>query len=324
MGWRFNKSISELLGVRLTMPPRVISTSVGVGPRRISNSSHGSATTARIPGTGLWYRRPLVVGRAVRSFLYLKGVPKNFQFVMAVSLVLGACGAPMIWNKPGATRDDFSSARYACMQQSQQRVSETSINALGGYSSSAVVTNEDLFGSCMNANGWYLTQQANLAPSAAVAQPAPWQRTQPPKPPEKTQADKLRESGQTYQVAMTTMCARPEYANLMTKTPCKLSDMTAAHLSNLRKISTGEASAMRQMLTEIESLNSKASSDIYLYGQARGTAMQTALDSRNKKNSDAARALIDGRISWGEFNTRRQQALEAFRSEMDRIANTVY
>ena len=52
--------------------------------------------------------------------------------------------------------------------------------------------------------------------------------------------------------------------------------------------------------------------------------MQTALDSRNKKNSDAARALIDGRISWGEFNTHRQQALEAFRSEMDRIANTVY
>jgi hypothetical protein len=230
----------------------------------------------------------------------------------------------MIWSKPGATRDDFSSVRYACMQQSQQRVSEASINALGGYSTSSVITNEDLFGSCMNASGWYLTQQANAAPSAPVAQSAPWQRAQPPKPLEKSQADKLRESGQTYQVAMSTMCARAEYANLMMKTPCKLSDMTAAHLSNLRKISAGETPAMHRMLMEIESLNSKASGDIYLYGQAKGTAMQAAFDSRNKKNSEAAHALIDGRISWGEFNTRRQQALEAFRAEMSRIATTAY
>jgi hypothetical protein len=261
---------------------------------------------------------------AVRSLSSLSNVRKKIPSVIASSLVLGACSVPMIWNKPGATRDDFSSARYVCMQQSQQRVSEASINALGGYSTSSVVTNDDLFSSCMNANGWYLTQQANAAPSAPVAQQAPWQRTQPPKPPEKSQADKLRESGQAYQSAMTTMCARPEYVNLMTRTPCKLSDMTAAHLSNVRKISASEASAMRQMLTEIESLNSKASSDIYLYGQAKGTAMQTAFDSRNKKNSDAARTLIDGRISWGEFNARRQQALEAFRSEMGRIANTTY
>ena len=261
---------------------------------------------------------------AQRSLLRLWSEVKKIPIVLVSGLVLGACGAPMIWSKPGATRDEFSSARYACMQQSQQRVAEASINASGGYSTSSVITNDSLFSSCMNASGWYLTRQADAAPSAPVAQPAPWRPAQPTKAPEKSQADKLRESGQAYQLAMTTMCARPEYANLMTRTPCKLSDMTATHLSNVRKISAGEATAMRQMLTEIESLNSKASGDIYLYGQAKGTAMQTAFDSRNKKNSDAASALIGGRISWGEFNTRRQQALETFRSEMNRIASTVY
>jgi len=251
-------------------------------------------------------------------------VRKKILFAMVSSLFLGACGTPMIWSKPGATRDDFSSARYTCMQQSQQRVSAASVNALGGYSTSSVVTNEDLFGSCMNANGWYLSQQSNVAPNAPVVSPVPWKRAQSPKPPEKTRAEKLRESGQAYRVAMTAVCERTEYASLMKRTPCQMSDMSAAHLSNLNKISAGEASAMRQMFSEIEPINSKASSDIYRFGQAKGSAMQSAFDARNQRNSDSMRALIDGRITWGEFNTRRQQSLEIFRSDMSRVANTAY
>jgi len=63
MAWRFRKSFSPLPGVRLTLSPRGISTSVGVGPIRISNGSRGSAITARIPGTGLSFRQPLDPGR---------------------------------------------------------------------------------------------------------------------------------------------------------------------------------------------------------------------------------------------------------------------
>lgn len=64
MAWRFRKSFSPLPGVRLTLSPRGISTSVGVGPLRISNGSRGSAVTARIPGTGLSFRQPLASGSA--------------------------------------------------------------------------------------------------------------------------------------------------------------------------------------------------------------------------------------------------------------------
>lgn len=63
MAWRFRKSFSPLPGVRLTLSPRGISTSVGVGPIRISSGSRGSAITARIPGTGLSFRQPLDSGR---------------------------------------------------------------------------------------------------------------------------------------------------------------------------------------------------------------------------------------------------------------------
>lgn len=59
MAWRFRKSFSPLPGVCLTLSPRGISTSVGIGPLRINSSSRGSAVTARIPGTGLSFRQSL-------------------------------------------------------------------------------------------------------------------------------------------------------------------------------------------------------------------------------------------------------------------------
>lgn len=67
MAWRFRKSFSPLPGVRLTLSPRGISTSVGVGPIRISNGSRGSAITARVPGTGLSFRQSFDPGRAPGS-----------------------------------------------------------------------------------------------------------------------------------------------------------------------------------------------------------------------------------------------------------------
>lgn len=59
MGWRFRKSFSPLPGVRLTFSPRGLTTSVGVGPLRITSGSHGVAATARIPGTGISYHQRL-------------------------------------------------------------------------------------------------------------------------------------------------------------------------------------------------------------------------------------------------------------------------
>jgi Protein of unknown function (DUF4236) len=59
MGWRFRKSFSPLPGIRLNFSPRGISTSVGVGPARLSLGSQGVAVTARVPGTGISYRQPI-------------------------------------------------------------------------------------------------------------------------------------------------------------------------------------------------------------------------------------------------------------------------
>ncbi len=64
MEWHFRKSFSPIPGVRLTLSPSGITTSVEVGPIRITGSRNGSAFSASIPGTGLSFRQPLGSGHA--------------------------------------------------------------------------------------------------------------------------------------------------------------------------------------------------------------------------------------------------------------------
>lgn len=59
MAWRFRKSFSPIPGVRLTVSRSGVSTSVGVGPLRLTAGPRGPAFTANIPGTGLSFRQPL-------------------------------------------------------------------------------------------------------------------------------------------------------------------------------------------------------------------------------------------------------------------------
>lgn len=59
MGWRFRKSFSPFPGVRLTLSPSGISTSIGVGPLRLTSGTRGPAVTVNVPGTGLSYRHAL-------------------------------------------------------------------------------------------------------------------------------------------------------------------------------------------------------------------------------------------------------------------------
>lgn len=64
MGWRFRKSFSPLPGIRLTLSPSGISTSVGVGPLRLTAGPRGVAFNANIPATGVSFRQSLSGGEA--------------------------------------------------------------------------------------------------------------------------------------------------------------------------------------------------------------------------------------------------------------------
>jgi hypothetical protein len=82
--WRFRKSFSPLPGVRLTLSPSGISTSVGVGPFRITAGPRGPHFTATVPGTGLSFRQPLSGDQASDGDAYLP--PSTPQYAPGVVL----------------------------------------------------------------------------------------------------------------------------------------------------------------------------------------------------------------------------------------------
>lgn len=59
MSWRFRKSFSPLPGVRITLSPSGLSTSIGAGPFRLTAGPRGTALTGRIPSSGISYRHAL-------------------------------------------------------------------------------------------------------------------------------------------------------------------------------------------------------------------------------------------------------------------------
>ena len=88
---------------------------------------------------------------------------KKLSILFIGLLILSGCATtPMLWYKPGASQDEFSRVRYNCLQQAQQPASGAYVNAYAGSASSRVITNDQLFGACMNANGWSL-RSANQA-----------------------------------------------------------------------------------------------------------------------------------------------------------------
>ncbi len=90
--------------------------------------------------------------------------------VMLGALVMGGCAQrSYVWLKPGAKDNEFSVAKYDCLQKAQQPYSSTAAYNSGGIvsptsystnnSSAGIATNEQLFNACMNAKGWALSVQ---------------------------------------------------------------------------------------------------------------------------------------------------------------------
>lgn len=97
--WRFRKSFSPLPGVRLTLSPSGISTSVGVGPFRVTAGPKGSRFTARVPGTGISYQQ--TIGSSYSAIspvvipepeVVLPQAPKATQIQSAGSEILTTAG----------------------------------------------------------------------------------------------------------------------------------------------------------------------------------------------------------------------------------------
>jgi hypothetical protein len=203
---------------------------------------------------------------------------------------LSACARP-VWVKPGASQSDFSSDRYACLQESQQRFAGLTINASGGAAVDKSVTNDQLFSSCMNARGWYLQRQA-----ADQLQSS----TQP-------QSNPLKEALDAFTAAGRARCQEPQLQAYFAKTACVALDMTLSQLTDTSMATNPEKVALQLNRNEYIEASRKYIQAIRQYGGAKGSTIATI---REKSDEDVDALVLDlysGKIAWGEFNRRRKE-----------------
>jgi hypothetical protein len=63
----------------------------------------------------------------------------------------------MSWFKARAGQADFAKDRYNCLRETQQPSGTALILGPNGAAMTGIITNDQLFGACMNAKGWVLT-----------------------------------------------------------------------------------------------------------------------------------------------------------------------
>jgi hypothetical protein len=63
---------------------------------------------------------------------------KRIVVASSIILLLSACANNNVWVKPGAASGEFAQTKYACMQQSQHRVSTAYVDKDGGVADSRV------------------------------------------------------------------------------------------------------------------------------------------------------------------------------------------
>lgn len=215
-------------------------------------------------------------------------------------LFLAAC-APQTWIKPGATQNEFSQDKYDCMQQAQQRVSGVLVNAYGGAATNQVITNGNLFSSCMNAKGWYLNNNQ--------------QSSQPPQP----QPNPLKVASDSVLSDIKAMCAREDLKPYFNKSSCNALEISLEQMSDKSKISADEKVALSKLQAANQPIVKKIVDAFRQYGGAKGADAAMLREKTQQLLEKNQFELYDGKINWGEYNRRRHELGVQIRDELNQI-----
>jgi hypothetical protein len=213
-------------------------------------------------------------------------------------ILLSACAANNnVWVKPGASQTEFASQRYACMQQSQQRVSSAYVNQYGGSSDSRVTTNNPLFGACMNAQGWYLTD-ARQQQAVAQATKDGWEAL----------VEEVRE-----------VSAREDLQPHYSKTPCKPEDATLEQMADKSRITPSEKEAFSKARSEQAAIV-KRMNDYVRQHLPRGNSISLVRERGSSELDKLSVDFYEGRITRGEYNKKRREITQQT-NEQIRVAH---
>ena len=232
------------------------------------------------------------------------------KFLLSVVvLVLAGC-APMTWNKPGASANEYELDRLECTQKAQQRYLAAEISYYGANQSSNEFINENgLFASCMNAKGWHLGPQQVVIGNAKGLGVQQDQFT----------PTALRDTFTVILFDQDALCERAEFAPIYSHAACRIGDLTISQLADTTKIANADKKLFSQLRKESQEIGRRAAAAYRAFGGERGRKVAMAIDRTEALAEKNAIDLYAGNVSWGEFNQRRRDVNQLYRDDFRRI-----
>jgi hypothetical protein len=218
---------------------------------------------------------------------------KRIAIASSIILLSACANNNNVWVKPGASTTEFAQTKYACMQQSQNRVSSAYVNEYGGSSESRVTTNSPLFSACMNAQGSYL-QDKRQQQAMKQATKEEWEAL-------------LEEQRQ--------VCAREDLQPHYSKSPCMSEDATLEQMADKSRITPSEKEALSIARSERAAL-AKRMNDYLRQHYARGNSIALLKEQESSELDKVSVDFYEGRTTRGEYNKKRREIAQHLREQI--------
>ena len=240
------------------------------------------------------------------------------RFLPLLTLLFVAC-APMVWTKPGASQNDFSRDKYTCIQQAQQRVSTTRVTAYSGSADSGVITNENVYNSCMNANGWYLKTQESAHQQQQQVQSQQQVQQSNQQQLQQQRNQRFKETLDQISKENRDACDKEDFKVIYLKSSCKAEEISLDQLSDANRISSVERAAFLTIHSQSKARNKRSAANYRATGDAKGFSLAALLEKLDTMTEENALALYEGTISWGQYNKRKKEISQLARTEYAEI-----
>ena len=156
----------------------------------------------------------------------------------------------------------------------------------------------------MNAHGWSWVDR-----NAIPAGPGPSGRTATASPASSNDAalkngqDEMNRLGSK----LTEICKKPEYAVIAEKVPCDHNAMTFAQMADSTKVTDGQKALLMKYWAEVDPVWAAVTAAIRSTNQRTYMKIADLRDEFVLQSNRLRLELINRKITWGEFATRRKE-----------------
>jgi hypothetical protein len=203
---------------------------------------------------------------------------------LVTAAILTGCASPTVWNKSGATQQDFATEQYACERDSRQS---------GGFDSGLIgaIEVQGYFNRCMVAHGWYLQDKAQVQTSAANARAT------------------AQSVLQQRRACVTQIRENPNYQSMTEHfSDIQTGKYSFTQMSDPRIPTPSEVAVGREYLTQTDHCYETFLNGILpLASPAQAQVFRTSYSESQALSAQ----LVRREISWGDYSTRANQMIDA-------------